>query len=72
MKNLSFKNREDALEAAQELANEIGGYVAKNTVTVGTTAFETPDELDSWSGYTSAYEVREANHSHYAYVAFWE
>lgn len=72
MKKLSFYKREDALEAAQELASEIGGSVNSNTVAVNVEGFECPTELPNWSGETPAFVVIDDEFNPIAYVAFWE
>ena len=72
MEKLSFYSREDALSAAHELAIELNGSVDSNTVGVEVSAFECPEGLDSWSGETSAYVVRDNKSEPYAFIAFWD
>lgn len=72
MEKLSFYKREDALEAAQDLANENEGSVKSNTIGVNVSDFECPAELGTWSGETSAFIVLDKECNPIAYVAFWE
>lgn len=72
MKKLSFYKRNEALEAAQDLANEIEGSVKSNTVGVNVSDFECPAELGTWSGETSAFVVLDTENNPVAFVAFWE
>ena len=71
-KKFSFYKEEDAMKAAQDYANEIGGSVAKEPVAVGVSGFNTPDEIDSWSGEVNALVVRDVDFRTVAYFAYWE
>lgn len=72
MKTLAFYKQEDARKAAEEIAEENGGYVASRLIAANTNGFECPPELDSWSGEIAAYEVIDSNYRTVAYVGFWD
>lgn len=72
MEKRAFYKREAALAYANELAEEVKGYVSQREVTVGTSAFDSPEELDSWSGEISAFEVYDENYECAAYIGYWE
>lgn len=68
----AFYKQEAALQAANEIAKECGGYVASRVVGVNTMCFDCPPEFESWSGEIAAYEVIDSNYRTVAYVGFWD
>ena len=68
----AFYRQGAALQAANEIAKECGGYVSNRFVSVNTMCFECPPELGSWSGEIAAYEVIDSNYRTVAYVGFWD
>lgn len=60
----------DARKYAEQLAEEIGGWVSDREIEVDERNAQF-DEIDQWSGVTSAIQVCNAEGEVVEYVAYW-
>lgn len=72
MEKIAFYTEKEARIYANELCESENAYIS-GTVSVDCLSFNTPREIDSWSGEICAFEVVSLDtYETIAYIAYWE